>query len=111
MIKAFTPSAPTTDIVSALLRDGGAIVTNQASDEMVGRVLKSLRKPFDEQGKLFENDFNGYTTLRVSGVLGVAAQAVELVAHPRVIERSEEHTSELQSQAYLVCRLLLEKKK
>ena len=27
------------------------------------------------------------------------------------IQRSEEHTSELQSQAYLVCRLLLEKKK
>src|SRR3989441_2381198 len=27
------------------------------------------------------------------------------------IERSEEHTSELQSLAYLVCRLLLEKKK
>mgnify|MGYP006982474889 CR=1 FL=1 len=27
------------------------------------------------------------------------------------LERSEEHTSELQSQAYLVCRLLLEKKK
>src|SRR5205823_14581282 len=29
----------------------------------------------------------------------------------RVHERSEEHTSELQSLAYLVCRLLLEKKK
>src|SRR2546425_7096468 len=28
-----------------------------------------------------------------------------------VSERSEEHTSELQSLAYLVCRLLLEKKK
>src|SRR2546425_8000999 len=28
-----------------------------------------------------------------------------------VAERSEEHTSELQSLAYLVCRLLLEKKK
>ena len=27
------------------------------------------------------------------------------------VQRSEEHTSELQSQAYLVCRLLLEKKK
>src|SRR2546425_8193215 len=27
------------------------------------------------------------------------------------IDRSEEHTSELQSLAYLVCRLLLEKKK
>src|SRR2546430_5970080 len=30
---------------------------------------------------------------------------------PRPLERSEEHTSELQSQSNLVCRLLLEKKK
>src|SRR3989441_3780091 len=30
---------------------------------------------------------------------------------PTVVGRSEEHTSELQSLAYLVCRLLLEKKK
>src|SRR5947209_11559526 len=29
----------------------------------------------------------------------------------RVVGRSEEHTSELQSRQYLVCRLLLEKKK
>src|SRR2546425_8935966 len=29
----------------------------------------------------------------------------------QVLPRSEEHTSELQSLAYLVCRLLLEKKK
>src|SRR2546425_13061859 len=31
--------------------------------------------------------------------------------HPCWCSRSEEHTSELQSLAYLVCRLLLEKKK
>src|SRR3712207_8911599 len=30
---------------------------------------------------------------------------------PRTEPRSEEHTSELQSRQYLVCRLLLEKKK
>src|SRR5947209_13611532 len=30
---------------------------------------------------------------------------------PRRLPRSEEHTSELQSRQYLVCRLLLEKKK
>src|SRR2546425_8400363 len=30
--------------------------------------------------------------------------------HRRQLQRSEEHTSELQSLAYLVCRLLLEKK-
>src|SRR2546425_5134817 len=32
-------------------------------------------------------------------------------ATPLISHRSEEHTSELQSLAYLVCRLLLEKKK
>src|SRR2546425_12760352 len=33
------------------------------------------------------------------------------VCAPVCADRSEEHTSELQSLAYLVCRLLLEKKK
>src|SRR5688572_31674252 len=33
------------------------------------------------------------------------------LAHARRHKRSEEHTSELQSQSNLVCRLLLEKKK
>src|SRR5688572_30995896 len=33
------------------------------------------------------------------------------VPHHEVERRSEEHTSELQSQANIVCRLLLEKKK
>src|SRR3989441_2690496 len=35
----------------------------------------------------------------------------DVFQHPVQHERSEEHTSELQSLAYLVCRLLLEKKK
>src|SRR2546430_7423841 len=47
--------------------------------------------------------------LRSSGLLSVdfLAEADAYVAD----ERSEEHTSELQSQSNLVCRLLLEKKK
>src|SRR5205823_14711512 len=41
------------------------------------------------------------------------APCVEVCESPQTteVERSEEHTSELQSLAYLVCRLLLEKKK
>src|SRR3712207_8949241 len=34
-----------------------------------------------------------------------------LLGHGHSVRRSEEHTSELQSRQYLVCRLLLEKKK
>src|SRR2546425_4973499 len=73
-----------------------------------------------------------YTTLFRSVVLivldgwgfrpGRDGNAIELGATPTwhrlwgraphtLLERSEEHTSELQSLAYLVCRLLLEKKK
>src|SRR3712207_8288414 len=39
----------------------------------------------------------------------VVDESSAVVVGQRVIERSEEHTSELQSRQYLVCRLLLEK--
>src|SRR3712207_6999521 len=39
------------------------------------------------------------------------ARTVTDVLEQNVVGRSEEHTSELQSRQYLVCRLLLEKKK
>src|SRR5258707_4796298 len=48
---------------------------------------------------------------------GVQPQGADAQARPdrqarrRFVARSEEHTSELQSRQYLVCRLLLEKKK
>src|SRR5688572_31783743 len=46
---------------------------------------------------------------RARGQRHEVLEAVALL--PREIPRSEEHTSELQSQSNLVCRLLLEKKK
>src|SRR2546430_306538 len=55
--------------------------------------------------------------LPMAGVIGLElGERVEhphrvLVATARKQDRSEEHTSELQSQSKLVCRLLLEKKK
>src|SRR5687768_18348080 len=60
---------------------------------------------------------------RVAHVAGVEGEVVELeravaravadeavVADEDILDRSEEHTSELQSRLHLVCRLLLEKK-
>src|SRR3712207_7070096 len=43
------------------------------------------------------------------GAFGVHWNAAQAIAGVQL--RSEEHTSELQSRQYLVCRLLLEKKK
>src|SRR2546430_6467438 len=47
--------------------------------------------------------------VRTNPVIG--RKAVYVGSHAWYVERSEEHTSELQSQSNLVCRLLLEKKK
>src|SRR3712207_7402293 len=47
----------------------------------------------------------------VARVLLVGDDAVHQALHGVGADRSEEHTSELQSRQYLVCRLLLEKKK
>src|SRR6266545_8176213 len=60
-------------------------------------------------------------TLSLHDALPISASAIAsgwtrrarraCAAPRRLFSRSEEHTSELQSLAYLVCRLLLEKKK
>src|SRR5689334_24381251 len=54
-----------------------------------------------------EGDLHLLARLERAGLVDRVAEQPELV--PEL--RSEEHTSELQSQFHLVCRLLLEKKK
>src|SRR5437879_7433990 len=61
---------------------------------------------------------HGGAPVRGSGMPGAAARELLVAAagagrpsRQHVRARSEEHTSELQSPMYLVCRLLLEKKK
>src|SRR2546427_3610349 len=54
------------------------------------------------------NRFLSETAVSKSYAFSIAATAVRMTASAK---RSEEHTSELQSQSNLVCRLLLEKKK
>src|SRR3712207_7318830 len=55
---------------------------------------------------------SGSTPARLRGALLGADGAVAVAdLTPLYTARSEEHTSELQSRQYLVCRLLLEKKR
>src|SRR3712207_8361214 len=66
-------------------------------------VAEPDRAVVDEVGRVAERD-------QVLGEAAAAAQ-VEAAGGRGERRRSEEHTSELQSRQYLVCRLLLEKKK
>src|SRR5437762_10981272 len=48
---------------------------------------------------------------RLAACVSILEECAPGRASTRILTRSEEHTSELQSPMYLVCRLLLEKKK
>src|SRR3712207_8368000 len=55
--------------------------------------------------------FAGYAGWGAGQLEGEIAEGSWFVVDANPDDRSEEHTSELQSRQYLVCRLLLEKKK
>src|SRR5437763_12086377 len=82
---------------------------------MIPRAPRSTLFPYTT---LFRSACSPTMTFAV-GVMaspGASAAAAARVAwnhpsHVARVKRSEEHTSELQSPMYLVCRLLLEKKK
>src|SRR5690554_7336750 len=65
------------------------------------------RKPINtaKEGNAPSDNVNSFKKRKVSSV------APDFTASPILLNRSEEHTSELQSRPHLVCRLLLEKKK
>lgn len=86
MVQTLDRESDSNDVVAALMQNGGVIVADQVSDDVIDRILENLRGPFDEQGHKFQNDFNGYTTLRLGGILGLSRASADLIAHPRVME-------------------------
>src|SRR3989442_4633814 len=70
-------------------------------------LFRSSQKRLDEVG-----DVEGYWPGAPDLVVEVISSGDTYTeVDEKVLERSEEHTSELQSRPHLVCRLLLEKKK
>src|SRR3712207_8061031 len=79
---------------------------------MIRRPPRSTLFPYTT---LFRSELGRDLDLTVVRVIREKSQYLapraDLVLHASDVLRSEEHTSELQSRQYLVCRLLLEKKK
>src|SRR3712207_7573712 len=77
--------------------------------------LEAQQHEDDEGGGDDRDDRRTEQAIVLLGHAGVEAQVIADEVRGRdqrpVQPRSEEHTSELQSRQYLVCRLLLEKKK
>lgn len=86
MLKTFSPETPIDEVVAALRADGGAIVSGLASSDLCGVIQAELRPHFDEQGHKFENDFNGYRTLRLGALLALSRASADLIEHPHVMQ-------------------------
>ena len=75
-----------TDLVSAALLTDGAVIVEEAVDsDVIDAVLGELRAPFDKQGLKFANDFNGYKTRRLGGILGFSGSSAQILAHSFII--------------------------
>src|SRR2546430_2286442 len=95
------PSTPAYDMAGAVRSGAGALGAALDARRPALAVLSDIR-----------TGLPGGADEREGGDGGVAFLCCEDTRDARVLaERSEEHTSELQSQSNLVCRLLLEKKK
>src|SRR2546430_6930933 len=78
---------------------------------ILGAAVLSILPSFPRSASAQDTLPVGYGTLKRDDiVVRFATDQLEIQVLP-LAERSEEHTSELQSQSNLVCRLLLEKKK
>src|SRR5689334_24280049 len=67
-----------------------------------------------KDGKISQRNFGGHEYPRLAHVGDRTGLELIRTLQQKIVslqQRSEEHTSELQSQFHLVCRLLLEKKK
>src|SRR3712207_8059200 len=82
--------------------------SNQQSQEQGDRQVDELLEKLKELARRQEQEAERQ---RRRALEGQTASGGNSGAQQRALARSEEHTSELQSRQYLVCRLLLEKKK
>src|SRR5260221_10697120 len=72
----------------------------------------TLFRSISQTGAIGQDGCAGQTAAQRDGIRPVTAAAVARIrGEGPVAERSEEHTSELQSHSDVVCRLLLEKKR
>src|SRR3712207_8964433 len=92
---------------------------------MIRRPPRSTLFPYTTLFRSFREDMTALRVLPPDDFVGAVESVPRIVAHVETLldeglayvlddgtgDRSEEHTSELQSRQYLVCRLLLEKKK
>src|SRR2546425_5708840 len=89
---------------------------------MIRRPPRSTLFPYTTLFRSYQDWLSGVAALAMGLCIAIAAvigdlfesmvkRDLEIKDSGNVFGRSEEHTSELQSLAYLVCRLLLEKKK
>lgn len=77
-------------IVSAMRRQGAAIVESVASRELVDRVALELRPHFDRNGRYDESDFNGFSTLRLGEILARSRSSADLIGHDLVCAVADE---------------------
>ena len=89
-LPVFENDADSDTVIGALRRTGAAVVKNVLDADIVDACAAEMRPEFDSRGRLQEDDFNGYRTLRISSVLGYAPTTAQMIGHPLVLAVADE---------------------
>lgn len=89
MMPTFPPDSPAAPVLSALAESGYAIVERLLPPEVCSAVKREFRTHLDREGELEQGDFNGFATLRISGVIAKSTAVLPLLDHPLVIAAAD----------------------
>src|SRR3712207_2677425 len=108
-----------TEVQPELLASDPSLTGQERVEQEIGWILEDITEPeilvtamdIAPANQAILSDLFVIPPALLSVAADIFANIFDFVFNPWQAGRSEEHTSELQSRQYLVCRLLLEKKK
>jgi ectoine hydroxylase-related dioxygenase (phytanoyl-CoA dioxygenase family) len=84
-LQYFDPTASSAEVAAATLKDGAAVVTNVAPEDLVDAVATELRKNLDNFGYRSQREFSGFKTNRCNTAFIDAPSSVPLIGHDIVM--------------------------
>ncbi|MEM7001185.1 MAG: phytanoyl-CoA dioxygenase family protein [Pseudomonadota bacterium] len=85
-MQQFEANIDSKTVAHALRADGAVVLRSVAETELLDEIEAELRPHFIAEGAKFQNDFNGYSTLRLGAMLALSTASANLIAHPLILD-------------------------
>ncbi|MEO1194007.1 MAG: phytanoyl-CoA dioxygenase family protein [Pseudomonadota bacterium] len=88
-VQTFQMGDSEAQILAALEQDGVVIIEKAIDPDLCQTVVDGLRPHFDHDGRDTMNEFNGFTTLRISAIPARVPESAPLFTHPLTLAAAD----------------------